>query len=159
MALDYSIQYSILCNRIDELYKVVEFKQKSSLSEEFSQDFQSYLFLLAALDGDISAQEVNIINFILGEPWTGLEIRSYINVNNIYSDEFMTSVPKSFKKIAELEKRIGNTQLTYFIVKFYYDISSISIFTGNDKQDDFSEDYRSLFIEYIRTLEEVKWNL
>lgn len=148
MLLDYSIQYSILCERIDELYKVVEFKRESELSEEFQEDFQKYLFLLAVLDGDISIEEVNTINFILGTIWTGMEIKRYVETNNIYSEEFITSVPKSFKKILQLERKIGNTQLIDFIIQFYYDM--IWVLAEVERQEDFVEGYKALLTEYKR---------
>lgn len=148
MLLDYSIQYSILCERIDELYKVVEFKRESELSEEFQEDFQKYLFLLAVLDGDISIEEVNTINFILGTTWTGMEIKRYVETNNIYSEEFITSVPKSFKKILQLERKIGNTQLIDFIIQFYYDM--IWVLAEVERQEDFVEGYKALLTEYKR---------
>lgn len=148
MLLDYSIQYSILCERIDELYKVVEFKRESELSEEFQEDFQKYLFLLAVLDGDISIEEVNTINFILGTTWTGVEIKRYVETDNIYSEEFITSVPKSFKIILQLERKIGNTQLIDFIIQFYYDM--IWFLAEVERQEDFVEGYKALLTEYKR---------
>lgn len=146
MLLDYSIEYSILCDRIDELYKVVEFERKSDLSRAFAEDFQKYLFLLAALDGDISVEEVNAINFILGTSWTGVEIKKYIETNNIYDEIFMKEVPESLKKIIELEAIIGSQQLFYFISKFYE--STALLFSNDEKQDDFSEDYVMIFRKY-----------
>lgn len=146
MLLDYSIRYSILCDRIDELYKVIEFKRESKLSEEFTEDFQKYLFLLSVLDGDISTKEVNTINFILGTSWTGIEIKKYIETNNIYSEEFMKKNPESIKKIIKLEAKIENKQLFDCISDLYE--GTALLFSNDERQDDFSEDYVMMFRKY-----------
>ena len=65
MLMEISLNYSIICERLDELDRVVEFKKKSRLSKDFTEDFQNFLIIMSALDGYISIAYVNQINCIL----------------------------------------------------------------------------------------------
>ena len=57
-------------------------------------------------------------------------------------------MPKSFKKILQLERKIGNTQLIDFIIQFYYDM--IWVLAEVERQEDFVEGYKALLTEYKR---------
>lgn len=146
MLMEMSLNYSIICERLDELNRVVKFKKRSRLSKDFTEDFQNYLIIMSALDGYISIDDVNQINLILGTSWTGIEIKSYVEEKHILDEEFMSTVPSSLKQVLALENKIGNSQLSDFIISFFNKIAEL--FSVNTRQIDFYNKYISLIRDY-----------
>ena len=146
MLMEMSLNYSIICERLDELNRVVIFKKRSRLSKDFTEDLQNYLIIMSALDGYISIDDVNQINLILGTSWTGIEIKSYVEEKHILDEEFMSTVPSSLKQVFALENKIGNSQLSDFIISFFNKIAEL--FSVNTRQIDFYNKYISLIRDY-----------
>ena len=146
MLMEISLNYSIICERLDELDRVVEFKKKSRLSKDFTEDFQKFLIIMSALDGYISIDDVNQINWILGTSWTGIKIKRYAENKKILDGEFISEVPISLRRIFALENRIRNSQLSDFIISFFSKIAEL--FSADTRQIDFYDKYISLIMAY-----------
>lgn len=146
MLMEISLNYSIICERLDELDRVVEFKKKSRLSKDFTEDFQNFLIIMSALDGYISIADVNQINWILGTSWTGIKIKRYAENKKILDGEFISEVPISLRRIFALENRIRNSQLSDFIISFFSKIAEL--FSADTRQIDFYDKYISLIMDY-----------
>ena len=62
----------------------------------------------------------------------------------------MNSVPESFKKVLELEEKIGHRQLGDFIFGFYRDISTFFESSDCEQPNNFSRNYLILLNKYKR---------
>ena len=139
------VDYSVIKDTLHSIYGLLDnvegmidesLELDVSLREVFKTETHMFLMYLAAVDGRISPEERDFMNYIFDTNISAQEYVSFIENNNVYSVEFEDKYPVSFQIITEFDKKmtalrsLGVTDIEpigIFLYQFYSDLGKAFI--------------------------------
>ena len=113
-----------VCEACDAAGTTVEFMGLSpSVRQLFEIEVTAYLAYLTAADGIIEQEEVDFVNSLMSRDYSLQDCLAFVTEHDMLAEGFTTSVPVSFKLLAEFTAARGN-DITDVLISFYAGLSA-----------------------------------